>query len=53
MSENTARRICIHSLIRKMTDAIGFDPAAIRHYADLPYLPVTLFKELRLSSLPT
>ena len=37
---------------RKMTDAIGFDPAAIRHYADLPHLPVTLFKELRLSSLP-
>lgn len=36
---------------RKITDADGFDARKIRHYRELPFLPVTLFKELRLSSL--
>ena len=35
----------------KMLDALGFHGSEIRHYRELPYLPVTLFKKLILSSL--
>ncbi len=36
---------------RKMTDALGCDTRSVSHYSQLPYLPVSLFKQLRLSSL--
>lgn len=36
---------------RKMLDATGVDIDKIRHYEDLPYLPVRLFKELTLRSV--
>ena len=39
------------SAYRKMTDALGCDLRRITHYSQLPYLPVSLFKDLRLSSL--
>ncbi len=34
-----------------MLCAISFDPSRVKHYRDLPYLPVGLFKQLRLSSI--
>ncbi len=37
---------------KKMTDALGYGKQAITHYSELPYLPVSLFKQLYLSSLP-
>lgn len=36
---------------RKMLDATGVDLNTIRHYEDLPYLPVSLFKDLTLRSV--
>lgn len=36
----------------RMLDAIGFDPGEIGSYKDLPFLPVRLFKELSLRSVP-
>lgn len=36
---------------RRMLDAIGYDGDCVRHYSDLPFLPVTLFKKMILSSL--
>lgn len=35
----------------RMLDAIGFDPARVSSYKDLPFLPVRLFKELELKSI--
>ncbi len=37
---------------RKMLDAAGFDPETAFHYTDAPFLPVRLFKELELKSVP-
>lgn len=37
---------------RRMTDALGYDSSRVKHYSQIPFLPVSLFKELRLSSLP-
>lgn len=37
---------------RRMLDAIGYDPETVAHYEDIPFLPVTLFKKMSLSSLP-
>lgn len=34
-----------------MLSAMGFDAENVRHYSDLPFLPVGLFKKLYLSSL--
>lgn len=34
-----------------MLDALGYEAGQITHYRDLPFLPVTLFKELTLTSL--
>ena len=35
---------------RKMLDAIGLEINELRHYEDIPYLPVSLFKDLTLRS---
>ena len=37
---------------KKMLDATGVDLGKIKHYEDLPYLPVSLFKDLTLRSVP-
>ena len=37
---------------RKMLDGTGVDISKIQHYEDLPYLPVSLFKDLTLRSVP-
>ena len=37
---------------RRMMEAIDFDAQKVKSYADLPYLPVRLFKELELKSVP-
>ena len=37
---------------RNMLDAIGFNYKRINSYKDLPFLPVRLFKELDLKSIP-
>lgn len=36
----------------RMLSACGIRPDQVQHYRDLPYLPVALFKEMYLSSLP-
>ena len=36
---------------RKMLDGTGFDINKVHHYEDLPYLPVSLFKDLTLRSV--
>lgn len=36
---------------RKMLDGTGVDISKIKHYEDLPYLPVNLFKDLTLRSV--
>lgn len=36
----------------KMLDAVGYSKQKITSYTDLPYLPVRLFKELDLKSIP-
>lgn len=35
----------------KMLSALGYDEAQVKDYRDIPFLPVSLFKEMRLSSL--
>lgn len=35
----------------KMLQAVAYQKSSIRHYSDLPFLPVTLFKKMRLSSI--
>lgn len=37
---------------RKMLDSTGVDINKINHYEDIPYLPVSLFKDLTLRSVP-
>ena len=37
---------------RKMLEAISFDSNSIKSYKDLPFLPVRLFKEMDLKSVP-
>ena len=37
---------------RRMLDAVGFDPDAARSCRELPFLPVRLFKEMDLKSVP-
>ena len=36
----------------RMLDSINFDAASVRSYRELPFLPVRLFKELELKSVP-
>lgn len=36
----------------QMLDAISFDFSSVKSYKDLPFLPVRLFKELSLKSIP-
>ena len=36
---------------KKMLDSTGVDLNKIQHYEDLPYLPVSLFKDLTLRSV--
>ena len=36
----------------RMLDAVGFDPENVRSYRELPFLPVRLFKEMELRSVP-
>ena len=35
-----------------MLQSVGFDPNSVSSYKDLPFLPVRLFKELDLKSVP-
>lgn len=37
---------------KKMLEATGFDINSVKSYKDLPFLPVRLFKELELKSVP-
>ena len=37
---------------KNMLDAIGYDEKKIKSYKDLPFLPVRLFKDLDLKSIP-
>lgn len=37
---------------RRMMDSIGFDPEKVQSYEEYPFLPVRLFKELELKSVP-
>ena len=37
---------------RSILDAMGYDGRMVRNYKDLPFLPVRLFKELSLRSIP-
>lgn len=37
---------------RRMLAGMGFDLQRVNHYADLPFLPVRLFKEMELRSIP-
>lgn len=37
---------------KKMLNSIGFDIATVRDYKDIPFLPVRLFKEMELKSVP-
>ncbi len=37
---------------RRMLEASGFDADKVRSYTELPFLPVRLFKELELKSVP-
>lgn len=37
---------------RRMLDGLGFDPRRMAHPGDWPFLPVGLFKELELRSVP-
>lgn len=43
------RQHCVR--YQNMLDGIGYEETKIFHYKDLPFLPVTLFKKLRLSSI--
>ena len=36
----------------RMLDSINFDAASVHSYSELPFLPVRLFKELELKSVP-
>ncbi len=36
---------------RKILAAAGYDAKKVKHYKDIPFLPVGIFKELRLSSI--
>ena len=37
---------------RRMLEAVDFDPGVVKSYTDLPFLPVRLFKEMDLKSVP-
>ncbi len=37
---------------RRMLDAIGYNPTHISSYYDIPFLPVSLFKDMDLLSIP-
>lgn len=46
----THREHC--EVYRRMMDTIGYAPERVRSYTDIPFLPVRLFKELELKSIP-
>lgn len=51
------RELTVHHIencpeYRKMMNSIGFDPNEAASYYDFPFLPVRLFKELELKSVP-
>ena len=37
---------------KNMVDALGFDRDGVQTYSDIPFIPVRLFKELELKSVP-
>lgn len=37
---------------KRMLEAVGFDADKVKSYKDLPFLPVALFKEMDLKSIP-
>jgi phenylacetate-coenzyme A ligase PaaK-like adenylate-forming protein len=47
------KKHCVRSVhYKKMMDAIGLDISKVNSYYDLPFLPVRMFKELELTSVP-
>jgi hypothetical protein len=48
----TAHHLAHCLAYRQMMDAQGFRPAAVKSPADIPFLPVRLFKQLDLLSVP-
>ena len=38
---------------KKILDSLAFNPKKIKHYYDIPYLPVRMFKEYSLKSITT
>lgn len=52
LSELTARHFENCPEYRKILEAIDFDITKISDYRDIPFLPVRLFKELELRSVP-
>ena len=48
----TRRHLNECELYRNMLRAVHFDLDKIKNYCDLPFLPVSLFKELKLKSIP-
>lgn len=52
LTDLTKKHLKNCSEYKNMMDIIGFDIKNIKSYYDIPFLPVRLFKELRLCSIP-
>lgn len=56
MTERLTELTMLHSEncleYKRILDAIGFEKSKVESYTDLPFLPVRLFKELELRSVP-
>jgi phenylacetate-coenzyme A ligase PaaK-like adenylate-forming protein len=48
----TERHISLCDKYARMMRASGFTPEKIKHYNEIPFLPVSLFKEMELKSVP-
>ena len=48
----TEKHISLCNKYERMMRAIGFSNEAVKHYCDIPFLPVSLFKEMELKSIP-
>lgn len=52
LRELTCHHVAHCPSYRRMLEGIGFDPKTMSHYTDIPPLPVRLFKEMDLLSVP-
>jgi len=52
LSRLTDKHISLCSKYSRMMKAVGYLSEKIKHYNELPFLPVTLFKEMDLKSVP-